>query len=57
MIWKEGAIGGNVSMLCLNSLAPGSLFVLLGSLFGVVAVFGRKCFSGADLPRGLAFIA
>lgn len=29
VIWRAGAIGGNVSMLCLNSLEPGGLSVLL----------------------------
>lgn len=42
VIWREGAIGGNAPMLCLNSLALGSLFVLLGSSFNVAAVFGCK---------------
>lgn len=45
VIWREGAIGGSASMLCLNSLALGSLFVLLGSSFGVTAVFECKWFS------------
>lgn len=57
MVWREEAIGGNVSMLCLNSLALGSLFVLLGSSSGVAAVFGWKYFSTPNLPLGLALTA